>query len=259
MAGRLYHEYGSETLRNRGVVADIPEQPNFKNGGRGYYRNISLVNVWATAPFMHNNAIGPEICGNPRNKANDFFRARYVDESGRLLEKQPECFAYDASVEGRLKLYARSMHELLNPRERGIKTTLTDQDIIVDLGIRAWDGKQEKPLVGSGALRIAKGTPAGYIGGLLHKELLGDLYRAKRHPALLESAGKKELIPELQGIADQILENPARFVDVMRDKRRFLQTHYATCMEDVENAGHRFGEDLSEADKKALTAFLATL
>jgi len=27
----------------------------------------------------------------------------------------------------------------------------------------------------------------------------------------------------------------------------------------VENDGHRFGEDLPEADKKALTAFLATL
>jgi hypothetical protein len=67
------------------VVADIPERDELKDGGRGYMRNISLVNVWATAPFMHNNAIGPEICGKPANKDNDFHRARYVDRDGKLL------------------------------------------------------------------------------------------------------------------------------------------------------------------------------
>jgi len=75
----------------------------------------------------------------------------------------------------------------------------------------------------------------------------------------LEAAGKKELVPELQSIADQLLKDPARFVDIMREKRPFLQTHYVSCMQEVENEGHRFGEDLSDADKKALTAFLATL
>ena len=259
MAGHLYHEYGSETLRARGVVAAVPEQTSYKNGGRGYYRNISLVNVWATAPFMHNNAIGPEICGNPQNKENDFHRARYVDHNGKLLEKQPACMPYDASVDGRFRLYVESMRELLNPRERGTKVTLTDQDIIVDLGIRAWDGKQEKPLGGFGQVRIPAGTPAGYIGSLLHKDLIGDLYRSKRYPEALEKAGKKALIPELQALADQIVKEPARFVDIMRDKRSFVQANYTTCMQDVENEGHRFGEDLQDADKKALIAFLATL
>jgi hypothetical protein len=259
MAGRLYQEYASETIRGRKPVPDIPEQTSFKNGGRGYYRNISLVNVWATAPFMHNNAIGPEICGNPQNKENDFFRARYVDTNGKLLEKQPACVPYDPSVEGRFKLFVQSMHELLNPRERGTKMTLTDQDIIVDLGIRKWDGKQETALIGSGSVRVPKGTPAGYVGSLLHKDFIGDLYRAKRQPAALEAAGKKDLVPELQSIADQLLKDPAHFVDIMRDKRPFLQKYYVTCTQDVENEGHRFGEDLSDADKKALTAFLATL
>jgi hypothetical protein len=151
------------------------------------------------------------------------------------------------------------MHELLNPRDRGTKMTLTDQDIIVDLGIRRWNGKQEAALIGSGAVRVPKGTPAGYIGSLLHKDFIGDLYRAKRYPAALEQSGRKELIPELQSIADELLKDPARFVDIMRDKRKFLQTHYTTCMQEIENDGHRFGEDLPDEDKKALTAFLATL
>jgi len=85
-------------MRGRGVVADIPEPEALKNGGRGYLRNISLVNVWSTGPFMHNNAIGPEICGKPANKDNDFHRARYADADNRLLASQPECLRYDPSV-----------------------------------------------------------------------------------------------------------------------------------------------------------------
>jgi len=51
--------------------------------------------------------------------------------------------------------------------------------------------------------------------------------------------------------------NPLR--DVLKDKRDFIEKNYETCTQVVENEGHRFGEDLSELDKKALTAFIATL
>jgi hypothetical protein len=259
MAGRLYYEYGSETMRGRKIVPDIPERDEFKNGGRGYYRNISLVNVWATAPFMHNNAIGPEICGKPANKENDFFRARYVDASGKLQDKQPDCLRYDPSVDGRFQLYRQSMFELLHPSERGAKTTLTDHDIIVDIGIRTWDGKQEKGLLGFSELRIPRGSHAGFVGGFTHKEFIDDLFWALRDPKQLESQGKKADAPELQAIANDLMKNPARFADVIKEKKAFLGPRYETCMQEVENEGHRFGEDLSEADKKAVTAFLATM
>ena len=39
----------------------------------------------------------------------------------------------------------------------------------------------------------------------------------------------------------------------------FVQRYYSNLLEPVENAGHRFGESLSESDKQALIAFLATL
>ena len=259
MPGHLYHEYASETMRQRRAVADLPERNEFKDGGRGYYRNISLVNAWATAPFMHNNAIGPEVCGKPREPLNEFFRARYVDSEGRLKTEQPACTAYDPTVEGRFEIYKRSMHDLLHPRERGTKVTVTDSDIIIDAGIRTWDGKQERPLAEIGRLRIPKGTSVGMIGAFLHKEFIDDLYLAKRDPARLESVGKAEIVPQLQAIVDELMRNPARFVDVLKEKRDFVQQHYATCLDVVENGGHRFGEDLSEADKKAVSAFLATL
>ncbi|WP_298621106.1 cytochrome c [uncultured Zoogloea sp.] len=259
MAGHLYMEYGNETLRARPVVADIPEADAMKNGGRGYYRNVSLVNVWATAPFMHNNAIGPEVCGKPANKENDFHRARYAGENNALLASQPDCVRYDPSVEGRFELYKRSMAELLHPTSRGRKITLTNADLLIDMGIRPLEGKVEKPLHGFGQVKIPMGTSAGYLNGLQHKQLVGDLFLAKRDPARLEAAGKKALVPTLQAIADEVLKNPSRFVDVLRQHHDFIAANYQSCDQLVENEGHRFGEDLSEADKKAVTAFLATL
>jgi hypothetical protein len=85
------------------------------------------------------------------------------------------------------------------------------------------------------------------------------MFLAKRHPDKLEAAGKKAQLATLQTLADDVLKNPARFVEILREKRDFLSAHYQTCTEEIENGGHRFGEDLSDADKKALTAFLATL
>jgi hypothetical protein len=258
-AGNLYMESASETLRQREVVADIPERDELKDAGRGYMRNVSLVNLWATAPFMHNNAIGPEICGKPANKANDFHRARYVDSGGQLLARQPDCLRYDPSVEGRFELYKLSMFELLNPKERGTKRTLTNADLIIDVGIRPLDGTTEKPLFGFGQVKIPAGASAGFLNGLMHKQLIGDLFLAKRHPDKLAAAGKANLLPTLQTIADEIIKNPSRFVEILREQRDFISANYQTCTEEIENQGHRFGEDLSEDDKKALTAFLATL
>ncbi|NUP95345.1 MAG: cytochrome c, partial [Planctomycetaceae bacterium] len=259
MAGHLYMEYGSDSLRGRGVVADIPEPEALKNGGRGYLRNISLVNVWSTAPFMHNNAIGPEICGKPANRDNDFHRARYVGADGKLLAEQPACLRYDPSVDGRFELYKRSMHELLNPAARGRKVTFTNADLLIDMGIRPLEGKVEKPLGGFGQVKIPMGASAGFLNGLLHKQLIADLYLAKHDPARLEAAGRKALVPTLQAITEEVLKEPKRFVDILREQRDFLSANYVSCDQLVENEGHRFGEDLSDADKKAVTAFLATL
>ena len=55
-------------------------------------------------------------------------------------------------------------------------------------------------------------------------------------------------------VAMRTLGLQAHFVDILREKRDFLSTNYETCTQEIENEGHRFGEDLSEADKKARDA-----
>jgi mono/diheme cytochrome c family protein len=55
-------------------------------GGRGYYRTASLVSIWATAPFLHNNSVGK--------------------------------FTGDPSIRGRLDAFDDGIHKLLWPESR---------------------------------------------------------------------------------------------------------------------------------------------
>ncbi len=115
MKGHVWEEYGSETLRARPVVDGIDEP---HDGGRGYYRPISLLSVWAFAPFMHNNAIGPEICGKPTNPAAELYRSPYVlPGTWTRMPNPPPCVPFDPSVEGRYRLFKASIEELLNPED----------------------------------------------------------------------------------------------------------------------------------------------
>ncbi len=148
MKGHVWEEFGSETYRARPADLRLPEGklPQGSGGGRGYYRNVSLVNVWAHAPFLHNNSVGPELCGWGGNGAQEFYRPSYVDASlpGKpplAKAAQPACWQYDPSVEGRFKLYVASMNDLLNPAQRIPKATQLDHDIVLDIGPRLWDGE----------------------------------------------------------------------------------------------------------------------
>lgn len=262
MRGHIWDEFSSTSYKERAPDRNVKEATE---GGRGYYRNISLLNVWAQAPFMHNNALGPEICGEPKNRANDFYRATYVDAAGALLTDQPKCWRYDPSVQGRYDLFKASMEQLLNPAERTPKITKVSEDIVIELGPRLWDGEEEKQLLGL-KLVVPAGTNAGALGNFQHKEFLVDLILSKvnvkrlreRLKASPNADAAEEVITELQAIADQVIENPAAFLDVVRQRPHLLAL-YSSCGAVEENRGHDFGGELPQADKRALIAFLATI
>ena len=99
--GQIWEQFSSESyktsppVRVTGLVD--PLHPSLRlppvkaTGGRGYYRTPSLVNVWATAPFLHNNSVG--------------------------------LYNGDPSVAGRLAAYDSAMTMLLWPERRpGIKS-----------------------------------------------------------------------------------------------------------------------------------------
>src|SRR5262245_27551283 len=246
-AGQVWQEFGSESLRARsaGGLGD----------GRGFYRNVSLLSAWAHAPFMHNNAIGPEICGKPGNPENFFYRPPYVDrESRRPLsdERAPPCWPYDPSVEGRYRLYVASMQELLNPAKRVAKMAYFEADV---------------PLHMAGAtFTVPKGTSTASLVNFRSKVLVGDLVELRVRPDVLETRLRKMFgeqdakrhVDELRAVGDELLKRSGNPVEAIRLRPGLLQ-RYGTCNVDIENDGHTFGQDLSERDKNALIAFVATL
>ncbi len=263
MKGHVWEEFASETYRERAPNPDIKEPAD---GGRGYYRNVSLVNLWAHAPFMHNNAIGPELCGKPANGLNDFYNSPYVDAKGKRLAHAPPCREYDPSVEGRFNLYVDSMRELLNPDKRTPKITLLNEPIVLDLGPKLWDGEEVQKVLGF-RLEVPSGTPAGLLGSFQFKQFTIDLVHSKlKRDALMKrltrelgNAEAGKVMSALDGIRAEVTDNPSQLLTAIHKRLPLLLDIYSNCTATVENAGHRFGENLSDSDKDALIAFLATL
>lgn len=97
LRGHIWEEFSSETYKAlpsagelRGLYNPLdPSTPlTFKlpAGGRGYYRTPSLVSVWATGPYLHNNSVG--------------------------------LFTKDPSVHGRVVAFMDGMEKLLWPERR---------------------------------------------------------------------------------------------------------------------------------------------
>ncbi len=235
MKGHVWEEYGSETLRAKPKDMNIKEP---SDGGRGYYRNVSLLSVWAYAPFMHNNALGPELCGGAEDR---FYTSPYVDENNAPLPNAPACWPFDPSVEGRYKLYKASMTDLLNPGERIPKVTMFNDDVVI-----------KSPGV---SIVFPKGTPASRIGNFRHKEFANDLILSKTDfPKLKAKYGEKNA-NAIKMAGEDIVRNPGKLLEVGGTLREI----YSNSLTIRENDGHRFGESLSDKEKNALIAFLATL
>lgn len=72
MEGQVWAQFSSRTYKQQKPIGKVrnlynprdPKNPiefELKGGGRGYYRTPTLVSVWATAPYLHNNALGTYI------------------------------------------------------------------------------------------------------------------------------------------------------------------------------------------------------
>jgi hypothetical protein len=257
MDGHIWAEYGSEDLRQRPIDPNIKEPAD---GGRGYYRNISILSVWAHAPFMHNNAIGPELCGSQND---EFYNWPYVDQDDKQLPRdaQPRCLPFDPSVEGRYQLFKDSMKSLLYPNKRIAKITMLNEDVLIPLLPKLRDGETDAFM--HKTIIFPKGMPSSRIGNFRHKEFLEDMVRSKTDFAGLKAKyvdryGQEkgeQLAATLRETAQKLILNPSLLVEAAGEFRDV----YSNSLTLRENDGHRFGEDLSDKDKNALIAFLATL
>jgi hypothetical protein len=236
VAGHVWNDFASESYKQLPSVGPVqlhePVQDktftwNTPAGGRGYQRVPSLVSVWSTAPFLHNNEVGR--------------------------------FTGDPSVKGRMDAFDDAIHKLLWPDKRGRKVHVTDRktDLIVSTAALpkiVGDLASTIGLVSNGSIRIGpipKGTPVSLIGninaGLNDPKvdldtMLKTLLRVKNAliKVNLEHLDDAQATAVLKGVVPDLIKVSA-------------------CPDFEVDRGHEFGKDLADADKEALIAFLKTL
>ena len=133
------------------------------------------------------------------------------------------------------------------------------------MGLRTVEDGKEKQVVGL-TIVIPKGASSAALVNFQHKRFVGDLVLLRLKPDALDQKlakqfgdeeGKK-IAADLRSVAAALVKQPELLVATLRKHPKLLEV-YSSCTTEVENDGHRFGEDLPDADKKALIAFLATL
>lgn len=272
MEGHLWEHYGSESYRNPDYTeyASLGEEPfDFRAehmgkadlGGRGFYRNISLLNVWAHAPFMHNNAVGVDFY----NGIED-FKMDYKD--GQWVTPNP-------SVKGRLEVFERSMEMLLNPSDTQKTTRLGKREVTtrpitvvlgpklslpqgaatalqtlegiasagIPAGIKDKAGKELKKLENY-SLSFPAGVPISVIGGLRHKKILDDMTHA---------AGGRNYVEIFQSASDWLKRLTSGSPQQITEK--LIYSGYVNCTDLDEDHGHPFllaGPENAEKRRKLI-------
>jgi len=249
IAGHVWDNFSSQTYKDLPAVGavtlhdpirNVDFQWQTKGGGRGYQRVPSLISIWATAPYLHNNEIG--------------------------------LFNSDPSISGRLAAFDDGIRKMLWPETRkGIVNRTTEvtylkaatqtlpwytQPLVADNFLSS----ALRSLVGLGGLvedgniqvgPIPAGTPVNLISNL--NVDLGDegvglwrmLHFLKKAKAAYKEIAKEGLV------GDQATERLKELAPEMIE--------LSTCPDFIVDRGHNFGADLPDEDKEALIEFIKTL
>jgi hypothetical protein len=183
---------------------------------KSFYRTPTLVSIWATAPYLHNNSVG-EYNGDP-------------------------------SIAGRMAAFQDGMSKLLWPERRqglaSIKVTTEDSKLpdlfpllkTLDPELAAFDFDPE-------LLRAPKGTPINLITNVHPKDAKSVLMAYVN--GVLDGRPKEEF-NKLQTI------NRGKGQAAML--KRLLEV--STCPDFIEDKGHYYGHDMSDEDKRALIEYV---
>jgi cytochrome c5 len=196
----------------------IKFKPKEMDVAPGYYRVPSLVNVWSSAPFLHNNMLGK--------------------------------FTGDPSLAGRIDAFNDAVEKLLWPEKRLNKDSIwrTQNDCSLHLRKEYLTGVL-KPLQAfadrDGYIKtgmIPKGTPVNLVANIDPDFRNIDVFRKIA-----------EKLIKLKAVDLSRDEAAAEFNQLIPD---LLAAN--KCPDFVEDKGHYFGTDLPDSDKRALIEYLKT-
>jgi mono/diheme cytochrome c family protein len=228
--GHIWDNFSSETYKTLPAVGrfTVDNGPYGKTeielpaGGMGYYRPPSLISLWSSAPYLHNNAVG--------------------DDFG------------DPSVAGRMRAFQEGIEKMLLIRPRGNKIWRTTAESWITIPQSYVPPIVAKMLLdpklkdGQGNFRIGpipEGTP---INLLANTNLEGD------ERALLRlGLGLARALIEIDLRNMNEAQSTARLREVIP-----LLIAANKCPDLIEDKGHLFGTKLPLADKRALIELLKT-
>ena len=243
----VWDNFTSETYKTLPAVGTIKvhhpltgEASSYEmpGGGRGYYRSPSLVSLWSTAPYLHNNAIGK--------------------------------FTNDPSVAGRMEAFQDGIEKLLWPEKRfksdcqekwGLpwcppiyRTTKEsylkiNQEYLPDiLKLKLLKKGEEELRIGP----IPKGTPVNLLANINNELSFGDPVRLARLVKVLikVKAGLKRIKAENLNEEESLVLLKELVPDLLEVNK---------CTDFIVDRGHEYGSHLSDDDKNALIEFLKTL
>jgi cytochrome c5 len=242
--GHIWDNFSSETYKALPSVGEIeaynlldPQQPlTFRAaaGGVGYYRTPSLISLWSSAPFLHNNTLG-EFTGDP-------------------------------SVDGRLRAFDDAAQKLLWPEKRLNEASIwrTTRESFLQIPAAVLPDEVRRLLadhIENGYFNlgpIPEGTPMNL---LLNLNLsLGRLEHLRDLKTVSQRA--HELVELAVAIKLALFRTKGLTPDEARDllKRDLVPVliEHSNCPDFVEDRGHDFGTSLPDDEKLALIEFLKT-
>jgi hypothetical protein len=239
--GHIWDNFSSETYKERPPAGTIGILDPFTGqmmpyalpaGGCGYQRAPSLISIWASAPYLHNNSVG--------------------------------AFTGDPSVAGRMKAFENGMTKLLWPRKRRgpasierttqmswlyVDRTYLPELLFVTLKAKGFGMPGEPTVLRIGP--IPKGTPVNLLANIDLGLALdpGKLANFIRVAVRLNAA--------LNDIRNNKLTDAAAATRLKQVGPALFKL--SKCPDFVEDHGHLFGTGLPDADKYALIAYLKRL
>ncbi|MDQ3283594.1 MAG: hypothetical protein M3Q69_19505 [Acidobacteriota bacterium] len=246
-ANHIWDNFSSKTYKELPRIptfqVDNPYSPTGKSdidiplknesNGPGYYRPPSLISLWSSAPYLHNNTVGVDpMVLTPGDVSVDARMKAFQDGIEKMLWIQPR---------GSLIWKTSKKSYIYMPREylpRILKRALDRHQELYDA---ATDSYRIGP--------IPEGTPINLISNTnLDPGLVNGARRFKLLTSIIDTLGKMK-----RGNLDD-----EQTKELMRTELvpKFLALN--KCPDFIEDKGHEFGRNLPMADKRALIELLKT-
>ncbi len=255
IAGNIWDNFSSRTYKILPAVGTLtlhdpitmqPFEWQAPGGGRGYQRVPSLVSIWSTAPYLHNNEIGlfnsdPSTAGRMAAFDDGMHKLLWPETRPGTIHRTDRVTYLKAATQTiSLPWYARPLARPLlsdNPLSAGLRS-------VIGLG-----GLVEGSNIVVGP--IPKGTPVNLISNLnvdLGEEGVG-LWRMLRF-----LSKTKHTYQEIARAGLDEAQATARLKELAPELMAL-----SVCPDFEVDRGHPFGTTLPDADKTALVEYVKTL